>query len=82
MTDGEMALLRDLLANLDRALQNHIAETRESRAKMSAEISKVNESLTDLRLWKAKVVGISGFVAFLASFLTDWVRGLFHGRIP
>lgn len=85
MTDGEMALLRDLLANLDRSLQNHIAETRESRARMAADIAKVNESLTDLRLWKSKVAGISGVIsgvmAIIATALIEWARSIFHGRM-
>jgi len=77
-TDGEVTLIRDMLARLDATLRDHIKETQDSRRQVAADMVKLNDALTDLKLWKAKVVGISGFVAFLASFLSEWVKSLLN----
>jgi ElaB/YqjD/DUF883 family membrane-anchored ribosome-binding protein len=81
-TDGELTLLRDMLSRLDQTLRDHIRDTQEARQRTASELAQLNDALVDLKLWKAKVVGISGFVAFLASFLSEWLKSLISARGP
>ena len=67
-------MLRDGIARLETALRDHITDVREHRKEVRQEIAAIKTELDALQLWKAKVVGVAGFIGFLSSFLTDWVR--------
>jgi erythromycin esterase-like protein len=78
--DYERGQRAEQIAALQRAVAEIIKELKEHRKEEQATWVRFERSLEDLKLWRAKMMGIAGIIAFIIT--TVWHLLLMARKVP
>ncbi len=75
----ELKLIQTLVENVRDDLKQFQKDNKEDHNYLFEKIDKIRDDVNNLKLWKSKIVGIAGFIAFIVSvggtYLIEKLRG-------